>query len=783
MGQLVPAGERLLVEGARKALYELVGAAEAGRVTRIGRGSVTALLAPLDFLGEEHRAVLPDLPSLPVTEARKTLGTLVTAAAAGQPQVLCRRRSPVAVLIPETAGQADDAPTSVPPAPAGPLPPARERELASLGEVLGDVLGPSAQESGDGAAFGLKELDEACGGLLPGRLVLVAAEPGAGGSLLAVAAARTTALVLGRSVLYAASGLSRSDVAGRVMAAEAGADYRRLRAGALTGPERAAVAEVTERLSRAVLHIDDGTDLTAQAIAETVPHVQDVALVVVDRLQHVPDPQVPLSGPALPAAVRTLVHVARTSCVPVLAVVDTDDRDVVRALDADVTLTLTRHDDRARVLVTERDFGALATVALRAEMACARFTDADDPRLAVFDAYPPSEATATVTGGPVPLRQPQPARRPLRRPPEELAAPVPSALAASRRRTAERPDLAAFIPERVAHALELYDGDIEAARTYLAGAPNKAGQSLEDVMELWDMTRVGGRYDHTAYPQMPPPLVRRRKGNADEVWEGRPKFTHPGQELHGRGVTRLDVNGAYLSALSTAMLPVRSVTHNPVGRDVKGRAWSWDNPDDYARGAKLSGIVLIDQLTWPHRELPHPLGDDRETAGQLWVPTSVFAKLRDAVAAGLLEQVPRIREAYVAPGTEVMFKVLVDILREARAKAIACQDDLTKAYVAKMYAVLVATCGDSQANHHLHRPDWEHIIRGQAFASLWRKAIKAHRAGLVVAYAGGTDELHLVGDVFGACLDGQSAFRQGTGLNEIKVKGSPYGWTGRPVQN
>jgi hypothetical protein len=329
----------------------------------------------------------------------------------------------------------------------------------------------------------------------------------------------------------------------------------------------------------------------------------------------------------------------------------------------------------------------------------------------------------------------------------------------------------------------LHAGDVDAAGVYLAGAPNRAGQSLEDVMELWEMTRVGGRYDHTAYPEMPPPLLRRRKGNADEVWEGRPKFTHPDQGLRGSSVTRLDVNGAYLSALSTATLPVRSLTRNPVGRDAKGREWSWESPDDYGRGVKLSGIVLIDQPVWSHRELPHPLGDDRETAGRLWVPTSVYAKLKDAVAAGLLEEVPRIREAYVAPGTEMMFKVLVDVLRDARARAIADQDELTKGYVAKMYAVLVATCGDSPANHHLHRPDWQHIIRGHAFASLWRKAIKAHRAGLVVAYAGGTDELHLIGDVFGACLDGKPVFRQGTGLNEIKVKGGRYAWTGRPVQD
>jgi len=340
-----------------------------------------------------------------------------------------------------------------------------------------------------------------------------------------------------------------------------------------------------------------------------------------------------------------------------------------------------------------------------------------------------------------------------------------------------------FIPERVAEALELKGGDVEEARIYLAGQPNQAGKSLEHVMDLWDKTRVGGRYDHTAYPDLPEPLIRQRKGNADEVWEGRPKFTHPDPNLRGQTVTPLDVNGAYLSALGSAVLPVRSITHNPTGRDSKGRNWSWENPDDYGRGVNLAGIVQIDQLPWPHDHLPHPLGDDRETAGRMWVPTPVFTKLKDAVSAQLLEELPPIRQAYVAPGTDAMFKILTSILRDARTRAIEENDDLTKAYVAKMYAVFVSTCGDSPANHHLQRPDWQHIIRGHAFANLWRKAIKAHRAGLTIAHVGGTDELHLIGDVFGARLDGKPVFQQGTGLNQIKLKGEPYEWSGRAVRN
>ncbi|MCQ4079743.1 type II toxin-antitoxin system prevent-host-death family antitoxin [Streptomyces sp. RB6PN25] len=764
-GQASRAAEVLLIEDARKALYQLVGAAETGTVTLIARGSRTAVLAPLVRLGEQHVAALP---SLPVTEARKKLGELVDAAAGGEPQVLRRRRTPVAVLLPATAIETDHST----PAPAAASPAASGRALATLSDVMGDFLGPDTTV---GVSFGLDGLDAATGGLLPGRLVLIAAAPGAGGSLLAAAAARQVALEDGKPVLYAASGLTRADVAARVIAAEAGADYRRLRAGALTASEHVAVAEATARLSQAALHIDDGGDLTAEAIAATAPDVEHLALIVVDRLQHLHDPQVPLSGPVLPAAARTLAHLARTQQVPVLAAVDTDDPNVIGTLNADVTLTLVRSDQVAEVTIAERDFGQVATIMLRADLAHARFADPGE--------QPPSSTTTTAAHTPAPA-PPLPGNPPAE-PDEPPAASTPPARP-PRRNTAERPDLVSFIPDRVASALESHGGDRDAALVYLAGEPNKAGQSIEDVMELWDATRVGGRYEPTAYPELPDPLIRKRRGNADEVWEARPKYTNPAKELIRQTVTPLDVNGAYLSALGAAALPVRSITHNPVVTDPKGREWSWENPDAYGRGVNLAGIVLIDQPKWPHAHLPHPLGDDRETAGRLWVPTSVYAKLKDAKNAGLLEELPRIREAYVAKGTDNLFKILVGILRDARSRAIADGDALTKTYVAKMYAVLVSTIGDSGANHHIKRPDWEHIIRGHAFANLWRKAIRAHRAGLIVAYAGGTDELHLAGgveDVFGTRLDGKPVFVQGTSLNEIKVKGEPYEWSGRAVRN
>ncbi|WP_282703902.1 DnaB-like helicase C-terminal domain-containing protein [Streptomyces sp. CC219B] len=306
-----------------------------------------------------------------------------------------------------------------PPVPAGGGGP--RRLLHGLGEVAGQALTEAVAPSAPPRfGFGLRALDAALGSLPSGVLTVVAAEPHAGGSLLGVHAARHTALTHELPVLYAASGLSRTDVAMRVIASEAELDYRRLRTGDLTPDEQQAAAQVQARLAGAALHVDDGTGLTAEAIAETAPYVEGLALVVVDRFQHAADPFIPLSGPALPAAARVLAHLARSRNVPVLAVLDTAEPEVLAALDAaHLTLTLTRtHNDAAQVTVAERDLGELTTVPLRADLACARFTDLPDPAVphtpdgvlpAAQDAPPatmapqptePAPGTPSVTAGP-----------------------------------------------------------------------------------------------------------------------------------------------------------------------------------------------------------------------------------------------------------------------------------------------------------------------------------------------------------------------------------------------
>ncbi|MFD7137524.1 DnaB-like helicase C-terminal domain-containing protein [Streptomyces sp. NPDC059894] len=368
---------------ARNALYSLVRLAEEdGRTTVITKHKVRALLAPLDRFPAARKT--DAFPAHVLSAAQRDFGDLVTLAAKGQPQVLLRNTTPVAVLLPaDPASSALSTDTAAHPGAAtaggavnsqgnqdrGSTP----RRLATLGDAIGSVLtdGPVG-----GPTFGLPGLDTATGGLQRGKLTLVAARPSVGGSLLGLAAARKTALVDHDMVLYAASGPNRDDIFRRIISAETGGEYARLKQGRLTEHEQ----KVAHQLVQAgdLLMIDDGSDLTAEDIRETAPHMEGLALVVVDRLQAAHSARLPLSGDRLPDASQVLATLARTLHVPVLAIVDSDDPALLGLLDADVTLTLSPTEDPAKVQVTvaERDFGTIASAYLQPDLIHARFLDA-----------------------------------------------------------------------------------------------------------------------------------------------------------------------------------------------------------------------------------------------------------------------------------------------------------------------------------------------------------------------------------------------------------------------
>ncbi|SCK59410.1 DnaB-like helicase C-terminal domain-containing protein [Streptomyces sp. WMMB 322] len=731
-------------EAARKALFQLLESGQQVVITReFGDTVARAVLTPLDALTMQQRAALESWPAHGLTQARQTLGHLVTQAAGGAPQRLRKRTRDIAVLLPVDLD--DGAPPTPPPtpapAPAGPgdpaagtvpstqqpsRPPRRARTLTAPAAALDSLTTGRAPLS-----YGLPAVDEATGGLQPGRLALIAAAPGVGGSLLAASAAREAAVSHGRTVLYAASGPSATDVSCRIAAAHTGADYQLLRAGTLNAP--AQVRAALDSARQAPLWVDDGEDLDTDAIAGTIADVESLALLVVDRLQATADPAVPLSGEALPAVTRELVRLARTHHLPVLAALDTDDPALLARLRADVVLHLERDGETARLTVADCDFAAdtsSPTIRLRPDFQRARFLDGPAP------AQAPAQAPAPPSAPPVP---PLEANSPSTAP--SPATTPPTARPAASRSGSVDTDVADQIRSTVTAALEAAGGDADAATNALVK------RAVPDVMGWFDHTRKGGRYEHSSFPPVNDLLKKTgQKSGADAVWEGRLNWKNMPlrTDATAREVVALDANAAYLAAFKTH-LPIGQLTHDTSG----------------LHDPKRAGIHRITPPTWDHTDLPSPLGDRRKT-GDVWITEPTLRLLQRCAREDLCDA-PVIRESWTSGATENVLEKLRRTLARVRREAIEAGDEVTTEYLKAAYSKFISTMGESTYNREIRRPDWMHILRSQAFANLWLKARKAHAAGLEVVEATGTDELHLVGDW-------RQLWTEGRDLSEMKPK-------------
>ncbi|WP_331748580.1 helix-turn-helix domain-containing protein (plasmid) [Streptomyces sp. NBC_00984] len=298
-----------------------------------------------------------------------------------------------------------------------------------------------------------------------------------------------------------------------------------------------------------------------------------------------------------------------------------------------------------------------------------------------------------------------------------------------------------LIGRTVRAALAEHRGDVDAA---LAALLKRA---IPDAMRLLDETRKGARYDIVAHPWIPDILRKQTSKGADRIWEARPKWTRHELPPGRHEVTALDVNGAYLSALKT---------HLPLGQ--------LEHTTGFAHDRRRAGVHLITPPEWEHGAvLPNPIGN-RDEPGPLWVTEPTLRLLlRLSGPKHALCAPPEIHESYTSGATENLLEKFRVALKDARDTAITEDDEVTLEYVKAMYSKFVSTMGESNYNRELYRPDWMHIIRSQAFANLWMKALKAHDEGLTVVRAMGTDELHVIGDW-------HRVFPEGRGVTEVKMK-------------
>ncbi|MGW6262631.1 DnaB-like helicase C-terminal domain-containing protein [Streptomyces sp. NPDC055085] len=826
------------VTEAREELHELVKFAagpDAGPTVIDNRG-VRAVLAPLDRFPAARQPDLSGLPAHPLRIAQKELGDLVALAAKGQPQVLKRYTTPVAVLLPVdgpiNSGQPDlaghGAATAGGAVNSQPIPiRERGRRLATLGDTLGDVLSTAAVP---GLSFGLSGLDEATGGLHPGRLVLVAAEPQVGGSLIGLAAART-ALARNSRVLYAASGPSSADITRRIIAAEAGGDYARLKTGVLTPHEQ----EVVERLRHAPLLIDDGSDLTAKAIADTAPLADRLALVVVDRLQWARHPRLPLSGKHLPEASQILRELARTQQVPVLAVLDTVDPALVNLLDADVILTLTAVSGQVTtVTVAERDLGVIAHTSLRPDLVHARFLDttshpvpptsasaanaqeADDSTdpVGTLADRELAEAALPFTSGAV-KGLPAEATRLLAalrtalhsahvKDLDDLHAPLKAMSAAGIQTPASSEG------RRLAAALHAYNTPNPASPPVPASAATSVpaepvdepdiGEADGDRRDDNDGLTLSDEQDEpegAVFPalrilkdsvrrsKMHPIPVIRKEDRATGPWplisedmDGEPRWVHPDVtstrvviERNGKRLRRdqLDVPALFGDGL---MCLIDRNGSFPSACSAVPLA-----PNKLLRTGPLgtvdksqAGIYLIDIPEWSYPSMPHPLGrlvDRPDEQGRVWVTTPHIKQLERLHREGHLADPVKISDSWTGRANESLFKPFYTAAREARTDLIRAGGEPYNKYKTRLsIALRLLWPKRPESRSPFWRPDWRMSMVAEASVRHWTVAFKAVQEGHKLIALRNVDAA-----IFWTPEESAPAtYRIGTGFGEVKAK-------------
>lgn len=163
-----------------------------------------------------------------------------------------------------------------------------EDEDLSLTSAYVEVLESIEHGTEKGLPTGLRDFDELTGGLHPGQLVVVAARPALGKSVLAENWVRHAAIASGRPAAMFSLEMSRFELAKRAISAEAAVNLHHLAHGKMTDADWDKVKQRAHTIPAAPLYVDENPNLTITALrskARKMKRKHRIELLAVDYLQ------------------------------------------------------------------------------------------------------------------------------------------------------------------------------------------------------------------------------------------------------------------------------------------------------------------------------------------------------------------------------------------------------------------------------------------------------------------------------------------------------------------
>jgi len=200
-----------------------------------------------------------------------------------------------------------------------------DNQVTSIHDVLVAAFAQIDRRAGgesSGIPSGFPDLDTMTGGMHDAELLILAARPSMGKTALATNIADHVAVHSNVTTLFVSLEMSRLELAQRMLCSRGGIDGRKFRSGFLSGEDRKKLVEVSGKLSKAPLFIDDTPSRTVTEIAATARRLKrknNLGLIVIDYLQLIePDNARDPRQEQGARIARQLKHLARKIEVPVL---------------------------------------------------------------------------------------------------------------------------------------------------------------------------------------------------------------------------------------------------------------------------------------------------------------------------------------------------------------------------------------------------------------------------------------------------------------------------------